>query len=153
VNTVTLDEIKTAQQRINAMIAALEAQAASAYHFPEATIELAPGEHYAGIILGKDGEPSHHLILVADKPTDDLNWQAAMDWAKRVGGDLPTRREQSLLYANLKEQFDATWYWSSEQHAADSYNAWGQNFYDGGQDYDFKSYEGRARAVRRLPIE
>ena len=150
--SITLESIKAEHNKVAEMIAAFEAQAATAYHFPEATIDLQPGEHYAGIIVGKDGEPSHHLILLADKPTDDLKWQAATEWAKRVGGELPTRREQSLLFANLKEQFDNAWYWSSEQHASHSVNAWNQTFCNGLQGYDGKSYEGRARAVRRLPL-
>jgi hypothetical protein len=152
-STITLDEIKATQTRLSEMIAAFEAQASTAFLFPETQIDLAPGEHYAGIIVGKDGEPSHHVILMAEQPTDDLNWQAAMDWAKRIGGELPSRREQALLYANCKEQFDATWYWSSEQHAAHSGNAWHQHFGNGFQYDGYKSYEGRARAVRRLIIQ
>ncbi len=152
-STVTLDEIKSAQQRINAMIAAFEAQAASAYHFPEATIDLAPGEHYAGIVLGKDGEASYHLVLLPHTPDDRLTWNAAVEWAKTAGGDLPTRREQSLLFANLKEEFEGDWYWSGEQRAAYSHSAWGQGFNRGDQYCYNKSYEGRPRAVRRLAIE
>jgi len=70
----------------------------------------------------------------------------------RNGGELPTRREQSLLYANCKSQFKGEWYWSGEQHAADSYGAWGQLFGNGDQIYGSKSFEARARAVRRLVI-
>ncbi|MBC2731350.1 MAG: DUF1566 domain-containing protein [Thiobacillus sp.] len=135
------------------MIAAFEAQAASPYHFPEATIELAPGEHYAGIVLGKDGKASYHLVLLPHTPDERLTWNAAVEWAKITGGNLPTRREQSLLFANLKEEFEGDWYWSGEQHAATSGSAWSQSFVNGGQDYYYKSYEGRARAVRRLTIE
>ena len=152
-STITLDEIKATQTRLSEMIAAFEAQASTAFLFPETQIDLAPGEHYAGIIVGHDGEPSHHVILMTEQPTDELNWKAALDWAKRIGGELPTRREQALLYANCKDQFEGTWYWSSEQHAADSINAWGQYFRNGGQDDYDKSYEGRARAVRRLTIQ
>ena len=152
-NTITLEEIKSAQQRINTMIASFEAQAGSAYHFLEATIELAPGEHYAGIVLGKDGEPSYHLVLLPNTPAQKLDWNAAVEWAKNSGVNLPTRREQSLLFANLKEEFEAEWYWSGEQHAAYSDNAWFQTFSFGNQySYD-KSAELRVRAVRRLPIE
>ncbi|MDP3137194.1 MAG: DUF1566 domain-containing protein [Burkholderiaceae bacterium] len=152
-STITLEAIKAEQTKLAEMIAKLEAQAASVYHFPEALIDLRPGEHYAGIIIGQDGEPSHHVILMAGQPTDELNWQAALDWAKRIDGELPTRREQALLYANCKEQFEGAWYWSSEQHAANSVSAWFQHF-DNGYQYDYyKSAELRARAVRRLTIQ
>lgn len=150
--TITLESIKAEHNKVAEMIAAFEAQAATAYHPPEATIDLRPGEHYAGIIVGKDGEPSHHVILMAEQPTDNLNWEAALDWAKRIGGELPTRREQALLYANCKEQFEGTWYWSSEQHAAHSASAWFQYFAHGDQSYHYKSGELRARAVRRLTL-
>jgi hypothetical protein len=151
---ITIDAIKTEQTKLAEMIAAFEKQAAETtqIHFPEALIELAANEHYAGIVTGKDGEASYHLVLMAAKPTDDLNWQAAKDWAKRVGGDLPTRREQALLYANCKEQFEERYYWSGEQHASDARCAWLQDFSNGGQNDTRVSYECRARAVRRLPI-
>lgn len=57
---------------------------------------LKPNELYAGIILGKDGAPDHHLILLPGK-ADDVNFKKAGDWAKSIGGELPTRREQSLM--------------------------------------------------------
>lgn len=121
---------------------------------PPRTIEppaLNDGEHYAGILLGKDGATSHHLILLPSE-RDDGPWQDAMDWAASNGGTLPTRREQSLLYANLPEQFKYEWYWSCEQPAAGSDYAWVQNFGFGGQYGGLKSGNYRARAVRRLTI-
>jgi hypothetical protein len=115
-----------------------------------ATIELKEGEHYAGLILNTDGTPSHHLVLLpaADKR---MAWQAAVEYAKDQGGVLPTRAEQALLYANLKAQFQPAWYWSSEEYDGDGSYAWSQNFNYGGQYCNRKSYEGRARAVRRFP--
>ena len=152
--TITIEAIKAEQTRLAEMIAAFEQQAttAPAFFVPETTIELAPGENYAGLILGKDGAPSHHLVLMAAIPTDDLNWQAAQDWAKRIGGELPTRREQALLYANLKEEFEEHAYWSCEAHESESGWAWFQRFSYGNQDNGIRSLELRARAVRRLPI-
>jgi hypothetical protein len=113
---------------------------------------LKEGEQYAGIILGKNGEQNYHLVLLPGE-IEDANWQKSIDWAKSVGGELPTRREQALLYANLKEQFKSEWYWSCEQHAADSDYAWMQGFSTGGQGNDHKSDFYRARAVRRLIIQ
>jgi len=115
-----------------------------------ATIDLQDGEHYAGLILNADGTPSHHLVLLpeADKR---MAWQAAVEHAKDQGGTLPTRAEQALLFANLKAQFKAAWYWSSEEYEGDGSYAWSQYFVSGFQFGTHKSYEGRCRAVRRFP--
>ena len=151
-NTITLESIKAEHNKVAEMIAAFEAQAATSYHFPESSIELAHGEHYAGIILGKDGEPSHHLILLAGD-AESINWKDANAWAAGQGGELPTRREQSLLYANLKEQFEEAAYWSAQEYESNDGYAWYQYFSNGGQYYFHKGAALRARAVRRLVIE
>jgi len=54
--------------------------------------------------------------------------------------------------AGAREAFDLTWYWASTQYAANPSYAWLQYFYYGFQIHDRKSYEGRARAVRRFAI-
>lgn len=113
--------------------------------------KLNANEHYAGIIIGKGDEADYPLILM-DGEAKDVTFQQAMDWAEKQGGELPTRREQALLYANLKEQFEPTWHWSSEQHASGSDSAWYQTFDDGSQNCYDESSRMRARAVRRLPI-
>lgn len=128
-------------------------QATAAQKSPAVTITiptLNEGEHYAGIAL-KDGTPSHHLILLPGD-LDDTTWAKAEAWAKEQGGELPTRQEQALLFANAKQQFKSDWYWSCETPASDADGAWGQDFDDGGQGYDRKDSRSRARAVRRLPI-
>ena len=150
---ITLDEIKARQTEIQLMIANFAIQSLSVqYHFPEAMIEIKAGENYAGLILGKDGNQSHHLILLPGN-INEVNWTDALAWAKEQGGELPTRREQSLLFANLKEEFKDEYYWSSEQHASYSDYAWFQGFDNGNQNYTFKDNELRARAVRRLIIQ
>ena len=113
---------------------------------------LKDGEIYAGIILGKGGEPDHHLVLLPAKPEKALNWSDAVAWAKSLGGDLPTRSEQALLFANNKEHFEGEWYWSNTQNDDYTDHAWMQYFDDGLQDSDRKSYEDLACAVRRLLI-
>jgi hypothetical protein len=120
------------------------------------TIDLREGEHYVGLTLNADGTPSHHLVLLPEA-NKCMPWQAAVEHAKDQGGALPTRREQSLLFANLKDQFRPAWYWSSEEYQdadADAEDAgsfaWGHDFNYGYQDGTHKSYEGRCRAVRRL---
>lgn len=147
--SITLAEIKAAQAKVNEMIAAFEAKTPVTYGVPQALIELKPGERYAGLILDDDGEPSHHLVLLPGE-AEDINWTNAQAWAKEQGGGLPTRREQSLLYANLKSEFQAAWYWSSEVYGNAS--AWGQDFDDGYQNGSYQDDELRARAVRRLSV-
>ena len=112
---------------------------------------LKKGEHYTGIILGKDGEPDYHLILLPGD-AEGVNWEAAKKFAVKAGGELPTRREQALLFANLKEEFQECAYWSSTQHASKPDCAWYQNFEYGDQYNYRKLYNCRARAIRRLVI-
>lgn len=109
------------------------------------------GGTYAGIIRGVNGAPDEHLVLL-DGEAEAVTWDAAGAWAVSVGGELPTRAEQRLLHANLPDQFKPDWYWSGEQYGPSSSYAWFQDFDNGHQGYYRKSYDGRARAVRRLPI-
>jgi hypothetical protein len=113
---------------------------------------LAEGEHYVGLILGKDGASDYHLVLLPGD-AEDVTWAAARQWATLAGGDLPTRRELSLLFANQKEQFHRVWYWSSEQSESRSQLVWGQNFTSGIQTMYGRPFHGRARAVRRVPVD
>ena len=152
--TITLESIKAEHAKLADLIAAFEKQQEpSALFFPEATINLASGEHYAGIFIGKDGEPSYHLVLLPGQ-ADDITWDKAMEWSGKQGGEyvasLPTRREQALLYANLKEEFEERAYWSCEAHESESGLAWYQYFGYGDQSDYHKDDEFRARAVRRV---
>ena len=113
---------------------------------------LNEGEQYAGLILGKEGTPDHHLVLLPGE-AQEVSWVAAREWAGTIGGELPTRRELSLLYANLREQFERVWYWSVETQEPRSHLVWGQNFTSGIQTMYGRPFRGRARAVRRLSIE
>lgn len=114
--------------------------------------QLATGEIYAGILL-TEGKPSHHLVLLAGDKAG-LTWKKAGEWAKAQGGELPTRKEQALLFANAADAFKPDWYWSCEQYAGIESSAWCQYFNYGGQGTSyFDSSKLRARAVRRVPIE
>lgn len=113
---------------------------------------LADGEHYAGIILGKEGKPDHHLVLLPGE-AEDVSWANAREWAQSQGGELPSRRELALLYANLREHFQRVWYWSSEPQEPRSHLVWGQNFTSGIQTMYGRPFRGRARAVRRLAAD
>jgi hypothetical protein len=78
---------------------------------------LKPGEEYAGLLLGENGEPDEHIILLPGEVVGQ-DWGNCKAWAKLQGGELPTRRMQSLLFANLKKHFQSAWYWSCEQHGS-----------------------------------
>lgn len=112
---------------------------------------LADGEiHVATIQIA--GQAPYHLILLPDHSKDEMTHHAATEWAASVGGDLPTRPEQALLFAHQRGQFDSDWYWSNTLHESDPDYAWCQYFLDGHQSYGYRFNELRARAVRRLPI-
>jgi hypothetical protein len=73
-----------------------------------------------------------------------------MDWAESVGGSLPSRQEQALLFANCKPHLKPEWHWSSQTYESDASCAWFCYFYYGGQGGNRKSAEGAAVAVRRV---
>jgi hypothetical protein len=149
---ITLHKLQAEQTKLAAMIAAYAVQAAKTISVDAIDIELSDGEHYAGAALGADGSVTHHLVLMAEKPASRLDWQAAMDWAASVGGVLPTRQEQALLFANCKPYLEADWHWSSQTHETDASYAWLCGFASGNQTSSVKSYAGCARAVRRLTV-
>ncbi|MBU7436484.1 DUF1566 domain-containing protein [Paraburkholderia fungorum] len=151
--TITLEAIKAEHTKVGEMIAAFERQAATTvYHIEAHAITLAPGERYAGLILGENGEADHHLILLPGE-AEDVNWEDAGKWAAERGGVLPNRREQSLLFANLKGEFQGAWYWSGQKHETNSGWAWCQYFSCGYQAYYPTGTKLRARAVRRLVLQ
>ncbi len=107
------------------------------------------GEIYVGGIIEPNGTVRHIFLLEGDI---EGSWQKSMDWAKSIGGDLPDRIEQSLLFAFLRDRFQERAYWSNTQHASNDDYAWYQNFFYGTQNYDTKNSQLRARAVRRSII-
>ena len=112
--------------------------------------ELAEGEIYVGCIGDALGNLRHVILLPGDN--DDATHESQLEWAKSIGGDLPTRIEQAMLLANHSDQFKKDWYWSNEIHNTESGWAWCQHFYGGSQSRNYRLTELRARAVRRLPI-
>ena len=119
---------------------------------------IGQGGGFAGLVRGQNGAPDYLLIL-GPEHDEELNWQAAMDWATglEIEGhqdfSLPTRAEQAVLFGNAREEFKRDGYWSCEQPAENADYAWMQLFYDGSQGYGHKVNEWRARAVRRLIIQ
>lgn len=111
--------------------------------------ELAEGERYIGAIVSAEGIATHIILLPG---VTRANWQAVNEWAASIGGDLPNRLEQSLMFATAKEEFEPNYHWSNEQHASDSNYAWTTFFGNGRQDSIRVAAELRARAVRRLAI-
>ena len=111
---------------------------------------LNEGEIYIGLIGDANGEAYHLVLLPGDN--DDATHQAQLEWAKSIGGDLPNRIEQAMLWANHRDQFKKDWYWSNETHHDESAWAWFQYFGYGNQTLSTQYDELRARAVRRLPI-
>ena len=107
------------------------------------------GGIYAGL-TELFGKPARLVLMPGE--ASDVSWDEATKWAALNDNDLPTRKELITLYENLKSEFAEKWYWSSQQHEVYAGSAWGQYFDNGTQYYTRKSYAGRARAVRRLPI-
>jgi len=146
-----LDQALASAEEAKSLLAQLKAQSRpTVLKIAGIDVTLQPGERYAGAVLDSDGKVKHHLVLLAATPGKALPWKEGMAWAESVGGALPDRQEQALLYANCKPHLKPEWHWSSETHANDASYAWGCNF-DFGNQYDFlKSAEGAAVAVRRV---
>ena len=149
---ITLETIKARQDELAAMIAEFNANKSRTIELPAATIELRPDEQYAGLVLKDDGTPSHHLVRMARKNTIRLSWQDAKDWASKMDGGLPTRRELPLIYAHCRAHIRHAWYWSSEVFEANASSAWCCHLGDGYQLARPMSHEANAVAVRRIPI-
>lgn len=107
-----------------------------------------------GVMAGQGGAPDYLLIDLGAEPEKDVTWEEAKAWAASVGGDLPTRCEQALMFGNRADnQYQARWYWSGEQHAIQPAWAWLQYFSIGTQNVSPKGFHTRARAVRRVPFQ
>ena len=113
--------------------------------------ELAAGETYIATLFDAASQTGQHIILL-DGDNNNATWEEQKSWATSIGGELPTRFEQALLYAKHKDLFQVNWYWSGEQHAVVSGYAWFQYFGDGYQLGINTLTNLRARAVRRLAI-
>ena len=150
-NIITLETIQARQDELVAMIAAFNA-AKTTINVPAATIELRPGEYYAGLVLKDDGTPSHHLVLMAERPDRRLTWEGAKDWASKIGGALPTQREAPLIFAHCRAYVEHDWHWLSDPYEDVSACAWACYFGTSSQDVNRKSSGSRAIAVRRILI-
>lgn len=148
--TVTLEAIKAEQNKIAAMIAAFEQQPEFPVTVPFP--QLNEGERAVGVILTADGSRRYWLILLPGESAQ-ADWKTQLAWAESIGGELFDRVEGALLNAVMKDEFKPEYYWTREQHAANSYYAWAQSFGGGYQLTCHHGDELRARAVRRVPIQ
>lgn len=147
---ITLEEIKQTQATLNKMIAQFEASKVVQDMFPIniGMPHLNPGEKWVAVVINADGSKKEHIILLPGE-MDDIKWDDAMKWAESIGGHLPDRVEQALLFKCLKDEFEEEAYWSCEQSTSSAEWAWFQSFSYGHQNCNFKTDALRARAVRR----
>lgn len=149
---ITLEEIQAKQNELAAMIEQFEAAQSKErqIELPGGVLTLQEGERYAGIVLDEAGNFRHHLILLPGV-IKDVNWETAVKWANKRGGELPTRQEWALMFANCKTHVQPRWYWTGETHEDDASLAWDCFFDTGHQSNVRKDCEGgTAVAVRRV---
>jgi hypothetical protein len=103
---------------------------------------------FAGITTKPDG--THHAVVLLPDQGTELTWKKAMNWAKKLEAELPSRPVAALLFANVKAKLQPRWHWTSEED--DASFAWCCGFDGGNQGYYRKSYEGSAVAVRLIPL-
>lgn len=152
-SAITLEAIRAKQTELEKLIQQFKAQPVEQGREIEIegnVISLAPGEHYAGAVLDADGNHMHDLVLMPQRHGKRLNWKSALEWAEEVGGALPTRQEQSLIFANCKPHLEGVYHWSCEEYESDASSAWGCYFSDGNQYRSLKVNELAAVSVRRL---
>lgn len=124
---------------------------------PAATISLAglptigsdlDGGIFVGLTTKPDG--THFAVVLLPDVGTNLTWTKAKAWAKKLGGELPSRPVAALLFANVKSALQPRWHWTNEED--DTSSAWICHFFSGNQYYDHKSYAGGAVAVRQIPL-
>jgi hypothetical protein len=131
------------------------AMAAAGSKLAERALALEINGHKDWYIPAKD---ELELAYRNTKPTTDDNWSGQGQNANSVppgegySDDNPAQTAVQALQVDEPDALVPGFYWSSTQHRTDSDYAWGQYFDDGGQDDTHKSYAGRVRVFRRLPI-
>ena len=150
---ITLEAIQAKQTELAKLILQFSEQpkaASRTIEIEDRLIELEPGEHYAGAVLDAGGNHMHDLVLMPQRHGKRLTWKAALEWAEEVGGALPTRQEQSLIFANCKPHLEGVYHWSCEEYEGDASYAWYCGFRYGTQVSIHEGLELAAVAVRRL---
>ena len=106
------------------------------------------GGHFGGLTTNSKGQ--HCAVVLLPEQGSDLTHAKAKAWAKKLGGELPTRPVAAMLFANLKKLLREEWHWTADTQGASC--AWSCYFYDGSQGYHHESFEGSAVAVRLIPL-
>ena len=145
---ITIEDIEQKQSELDKMIQQFKEQPqVKTVKIAGRSIELHPGESYAGAKLDENGEHLHDVIVMAARTEETYTFDGAQDWAKSLGGDCPSPEEAALIKANCPGLVKR-WTWTNKPHEDNASYAW--YFYSNGYTYDFrKSAEGGALAVRR----
>ena len=115
------------------------------------------GGIFAGLMRGRDDGKDYVLIKGPELP--EGTFQETQDRAAAIEVDghkdfrCPYRNEQSLLFANLPDEFQKKWYWSCERHQVNEDYAWYQDFYGGDQNYYRINATCLGCAVRVIPLQ
>ena len=89
---------------------------------PASTISLAnlpaiggdlEGGTFAGLTTTPNG--AHVAVVLLPGAGTDLTWTKAKAWAKKQGGELPSRPVAALLFANIKSALQPRWHWTSDE--------------------------------------
>ena len=107
------------------------------------------GGHFGGIITNSKGQ--HCAVVLLPEQGSNLTHAKAKAWAKKLGGQLPTRPVAAMLFANLKKLLREEWHWTADTQGA-SY-AWVCSFISGYQNDSRKSSEVSAVAVKLIPLQ
>jgi len=109
------------------------------------------GGVYAGLTL-HDNTPMHLVLL--DGEAESLTWAKAKDWANGLedNAELPSRHDALVLWQNLRDKFQKSYYWTAAPVESAADYAWYQLFSSGFQFWVTVNGKCRARAVRRLPL-
>lgn len=73
-------------------------------YLPEG-VTLAAGERFICSITRPDGTGNHIILLPGD--ANGASWSDQMEWAKSIGGELPSRPVQALRDAVAKIEGEA----------------------------------------------
>ena len=102
---------------------------------------------FFGVLTDASGA-SYALIVLDARAKKRCSWQAQMDWAAGLEGDLLSPLEGAHLVATEPGLIDK-WVWLNKEDGAGS--AWTCTSY-GDQSYNNRSAEGGGVAVRRFPL-
>lgn len=110
------------------------------------------GELEGGIFAGLTTKPdgTHCAVCLLPGTGNDLAWTKAKAWAKKQGGELPSRPVAALLFANVKSALESRWHWTGDEESASF--AWNCHFLYGLQHLTLKSFEVSAVAVRQISL-